>query len=175
MTGWFGTPAGRTGRVFVSYRRADSGGHAGRFNDGMRARLGPDSVFFDLEGIPGGTHFVERIDRELLACDALIAIIGPQWVAIQDAAGQRRLDKPDDYVRHELVTAIRRGLPILPVLVGNAPMPDRAELPDEMQALAYFNAVDVSDVRWEYDLDGVVQALGLLAPALARPEGRATL
>ncbi len=105
------------GGVFISYRREDSGGFAGRIYDRLVSRLGRDSVFFDVDAIPPGRDFVDALSERVGRCDALVAIIGKQWVSSVDAADRRRLDDPHDFVRVEIEAALQRDVPVIPVLV----------------------------------------------------------
>src|SRR3954468_21144856 len=97
-------------RVFISYRHDDSSGWAGRLRDTLVER--PEyEVFRDVEAIELGDDFVAEVERRLDWCDVVLALIGPRWLNVT-RDGQRRLDMPDDYVRHELEGALKRGRPI---------------------------------------------------------------
>ena len=110
-------------RVFISYRREDSSGWAGRLYDRLSQRFGGDNVFMDIDTIEPGLDFVEVIQRAVGSCDVLIALIGRQWPTVSDATGQRRLDNPEDFVRLEIAAALRRDIPVIPVLVRATAMP----------------------------------------------------
>jgi hypothetical protein len=71
---------GRAVQVFLSYRRGDVGGYAGRLADALLQRLGPNSVFQDVVAIAPGQDFTVAIDRALDDCDAVLAVIGPGWL-----------------------------------------------------------------------------------------------
>jgi hypothetical protein len=151
-------------RIFISYRRADSIGHAGRLFDDLQARFGRDNVFMDLTGIDAGENFVDKLDSAVQSCDALVAVIGDEWLSsVED--GTRRLDRPDDFVRAEIAAALARGIPVVPVLVEGATMPSAKVLPGPLQALAVRNAHELSDARWSYDIDRLGDALEKLAPS----------
>src|SRR5688572_26250725 len=107
--------------IFISYRREDASGYAGRLCDDLVARLGRDHVFMDIDTLPPGVDFVKSLDDALRTGDVVLAVIGPRWASATDAAGNRRLDNPDDWVRLEIATALARsGIRVVPVLVGNA-------------------------------------------------------
>ena len=100
-----------------------------------------------------GVDFVGAINAALESCGVLLAVIGPRWISIQDDAGRRRLDDPDDYTRLELATALGRAdVRVIPVLVDGATMPDAEALPPELKPLARRNAVELTDKRWDYDV-----------------------
>src|SRR5688572_13764529 len=84
-------------KVFISYRRSDAGGYAGRLYD-VLTRAGFE-VFVDVDKIGIGGDFVEIIKRSVSSTDALLALIGPEWLTATKADGTRRLDDPRDFVR----------------------------------------------------------------------------
>lgn len=160
----FGHKLGRaranwTGGVFISYRRADSAAQAGRLFDHLVAHFGADRVFMDVDTIQLGADFARKIRESLDVTDALLAVIGRQWLDAKDDAGRRRLDNPDDFVRTEIATALERGTWVIPVLVGGATMPREDELPPSLTALAYRNAIDLSDARFTSDMKALIEAL----------------
>jgi hypothetical protein len=107
-------------RIFLCYRRDDSGGYAGRLYDRLGQRFGHDNLFMDIDTIAPGLDFVEAIEKAVGTCDVLLAVIGRQWLTSTDSQGQRRLDNPEDFVRLEIVTALVRQIRVIPVLVGGA-------------------------------------------------------
>ena len=102
-------------RVFLSYRRDDSAAYAGRIEDRLRRALGRNLLFMDVDNIPLGVNFAEVLDEEIAKCDVLLAVIGRKWLSTQDDEGKRRLDKPDDFVRVEIATALRRNIRVIPI------------------------------------------------------------
>jgi formylglycine-generating enzyme required for sulfatase activity len=162
-------------RIFISYRRDDSAGYAGRLYDRLSERFGGDQIFMDIDTIEPGLDFVEVIEKAVGSCDALIALIGRQWLTITDAAG-RRLDKPEDPVRLEIATALDRNIRVIPVLVRGATMPRSTDLPDALKKLARRNALEISDTRFHYDVDRLIETLekvlGMPEPAPPTPEVR---
>ncbi len=156
-------------RIFISYRRRDSAGHAGRLYDGLVAEFGEAEVYRDVDKQLLGKRFDERITSELAGCDAFVAVIGPRWVSITDDSDRRRLDDPDDLVRREIAGALEREIPVFPVLVDRAEMPDEDELPAAIANLGLHEALELSDSRWGYDLGRLVEAIreALAAEVLA--------
>jgi hypothetical protein len=115
--------AARTGpRIFISYRRSDAPVHAGRMHDALVQHFGSEHVFMDVDKIEPGLSFRQEIDQALVQCDALLAVIGPRWLA-RGKLGRRRLDDPDDLGRVEIATALERDIVVIPVLVDHARMP----------------------------------------------------
>jgi hypothetical protein len=147
--------------LFVSYRRQDTAGHAGRLVDRLRQEFGRDQVFMDID-IPVGVNFVEHIDRTIGAADVLIVLIGDDWLALRDDREGRRLDDPSDFVRSEIRAALQRGLVVIPVLVERASMPRHRDLPEDIRRLSQLNALELSDSRWDYDVGLLVAQLRTL-------------
>ncbi|MDP9071612.1 MAG: toll/interleukin-1 receptor domain-containing protein [Actinomycetota bacterium] len=145
-------------RVFLSYRRSDVGGYAGRLYDALVQRLGAKNVFQDVTAITPGEDFTEAIRRAIDSCDAMLAVIGPGWAA-SAPEGRPRLIEPDDYVRVELATALKREVPVVPVLLGGARLPAAADLPDDLAPLAQRQGVAVRDEVWHQDVDRLLRSL----------------
>ena len=103
-----------------------------------------EQVFKDVDNIDPGDDFVERITGAVASCDVLLALIGPDWLTITDENGQRRLDKPEDYVRVEIETALKRKIRVIPILVDPARMPHANQLPPTLAPLARRNAVEIN-------------------------------
>ena len=140
------------GKIFISYRRADSFGVAGRLGDTLGAYFGDDRVFRDIEDITGGDDFGNVIEQNLHSADAVIVLIGHDWLSITDGNGQRRLDDPEDWVAQEIAVAIQLGIAIFPVLIEDTPMPRKDELPEKLKPLLRYNAISISDKRWKFDV-----------------------
>jgi len=136
--------------IFISYRRADSDGWAGRLRDALRARFG-NRVFQDVESIADGEIFSEVIDRALQECDVALIIIGPNWASASDGSG-RRLDQPDDWVRTETALVLNRKIRVIPVLVGGASMPRADDLPEELRSLTKRQAREIRSNSWDSDV-----------------------
>ena len=147
--------------IFVSYRRDDAGGHAGRLVDHLTARFGDDGVFMDVQDIRPGDKFAKSIDDTIARCNCIVAVIGPRWVELM----QQRAPGSDDFVRHEIGAALRREIPVLPVLVGGARMPERGELPADLAPLAQRHAIEIRDSRFEDDVARLGDALSEITGA----------
>jgi hypothetical protein len=144
--------------IFLSYRRDDAAGYAGRVADDLKERFG-DRLFMDIDTVEPGLDFVEEIERAVQSCVALVVVIGKQWLGSVDGAGRRRLEDPGDYVRLEVATALKRKIRVIPVLVQNTLMPLASELPPDLAPLTRRNAIDIADTRWKYDIDRLIHTL----------------
>ena len=139
--------------VFISYRREDAAGHAGRLYDWLTRRFGEHGVFIDVAAIEPGERWRDRIGSVLETCWAVLVVIGPQWLTPKDGTGKPRIWDPDDVLRNEVETALRDDdVEVIPVLVEGARMPKREDLPKELSELRERNAAELTDVRWRYDV-----------------------
>ena len=130
--------------IFVSYRRDDSSGHAGRLADRLVEHFGRNRIFVDIDTIEPGEDFVTVIENAVGSCEILIAVIGQKWLS---GTGSGQLDNPNNFVRLEIGTALRRNIRVIPVLVQRASMPKPQDLPEDLVQLARRNAIELSDLR----------------------------
>lgn len=155
--------------VFVSYRRADAQGWAGRLGSDLAAAFGDVARFFDLASIPLGADFLLEIERSLADATAVLVLIGPRWLDLRDEHGARRLDDPKDVVAAEVAQALTLKVPVIPVLLGGVTMPSPTALPERLRALSRLNALELSDSRWEHDRDRLFAALEATTRLKRRP------
>jgi hypothetical protein len=153
------------GSVFISYRREDSEGQARALFQELVSRLGKDAVFMDVDSIALGRDFREVLQERLETCDLMLVLIGRDWLSGKDDAGRRRLDNPADFVRLEIAAALKRKIPITPLLLRGAQMPTAEQLPENISELAYRNGFELSHNRWNSDVLELIKRL-----ALARPD-----
>ena len=146
-------------RIFISYRRKDSAGHAGRIHDRLEHEFGRDLLFMDIDSIPLGANFAKVLSNEVSKCDVLLAIIGPDWLEAPDNNGNRRLADPHDYVRIEIAAALERDIPVIPVLLDGANMPPAAELPDDLKELSLRNGMEIRHASFHTDMSRLVRGL----------------
>jgi TIR domain/Domain of unknown function (DUF4062) len=161
------SPDRKSLKVFVSYRREDSAGIAGRIYDRLADRLGRQRVFFDVDNIPPGVDFVRLLSEQVSDCDFFVAIIGKRWLTTTGERNLARLEDARDFVRIEIETALRLGIPIIPVLVDGAAMPAPESLPDSLRPLAYRQGVEISHSRFSSDIRRLIGAV-------RRPAGQQT-
>lgn len=146
--------------VFISYRRADSQHATGRLRTRLVPRHFADAeVFMDVSDIDKGADFVERLEAQLARCKVALVVIGKSWLSGTDASGRRRIDDPDDFVGREIAICLRRGIPVIPVLVDEAKMPSAAELLEAIQGLAARNATFLVHERFEQDADALAREI----------------
>lgn len=127
--------------IFISYRRSDAAGYAGRLYDQVVQRFGEANVFKDLDSMKPGADFAQVIEEAVTNSDALLAVIGSDWVS-------PRLKDPDDWVRLEIAHALAGDVRVVPILVGGAKMPAPSDLPADLSALTRKHAYDLSETGW---------------------------
>lgn len=145
-------------KIFICYRRDDAEGYAGRIYDRLHARF-PGRVFMDVTGISPGADFTRVIQDTVGTSHVLLAIIGKQWLTITDDAGKPRIQSENDYVRHEIATALYRNIAVIPVLVRDARMPSESSLPPDLASLSKRNALEISDDDFEHDALRLISAI----------------
>ena len=160
------------GAIFVSYRRSDSQGEAGRLFDDLVKHFGERMVFMDVAGIEAGRDFRKAIEESVAQCGALLVVMGPEWLNAKDESGARRLDDPADFVRIETGSALRRDIPVIPVLVHGASMPHPEQLPEGIKDLAYRNCIELTHARWKSDIQLLVEALRRVVVDTSQHEAR---
>lgn len=145
--------------VFISYRHEDSSGYAGRLFDILSAHFGRKNTFMDLDTIEGGEDFSKVIEASISVCEVLVAVIGSHWLTVTEADGTRRLDNPRDFVRLEIGHALKRGIRVIPVLVGGVALPRAEELPEDLRQLSARQAVEVRDAHFHPDAERLIEAV----------------
>lgn len=148
-----------TGKIFLNYRREDSSGHTGRISDRLIAHFGKDNVFFDIDTIPSGKDFVQVIDEAIQSCDVFICTIGRYWLEAKNNDGSRRLENPNDFVRHEIATALQKRIRIIPILVHSARVPTKSELPNEIADIVNLNMIEINDQRFNADTEHLIKEI----------------
>lgn len=157
--------------IAISYRRQDSSPVAGRLYDRLQAEFGKGSVFMDFDSIPYGVDFREHIKTTLQRAKVVVAIIGPEWTGSRDPSN-RRIDDPTDFVRLEVASALENGIPIIPVLVNNTPMPEAKSLPAELEGLAFRNGLALdTGIDFHHHADRLIAGIHRVVdpPAVAAP------
>ena len=119
----------------------------------------------DVFGLGSGLDATDVIDEALSRCGAMIVLIGPNWLAVADDRGRRRLDNPDDHVRLEIEMALRRNIRVIPVLVDGASVPQSAELPPSLAPLARRNGLQIPHAGFTADVPRLVDALRRVRPS----------
>lgn len=155
--------------IFISYRRNDSAGYAGRLADSLELLIGTGRIFRDIEGIHPGDDFVKIIEQSLQDANVFLVLIGKDWIMAKDEFGELRLNDPKDFVRLEIEAAFRYKHPVIPVLVENAAMPKPEDLPESIAPLAFLQAIEISDSRWDGDINRLLKVLAVSKGNAVKP------
>lgn len=147
-------------KIFLSYRRSDTSGYAGRLYDQLSEAFGRKNVFMDLDDIAPGKDFSRVIEKSVGSCDYLLVLMGDQWLKSRDDEGKRRIDDPRDFVHREVSTALNKDIEVIPVIVKKAPIPTEKDLPGPLERLAGRQVHELTDARWEYDANKLIESLG---------------
>jgi hypothetical protein len=146
--------------IFISYRREDTADVSGRIYDRLTAHFGTDAVFKDVDNIPLGVNFEIYLRDILEHCSVMLVVIGSMWLDVTDDSGRRRLDLPEDFVRLEVMAALERDIPIVPLLTQGTSMPRVSELPAELANLTRYQGTHVrSDPDFHSDVDRLIRHL----------------
>src|SRR5580704_17628195 len=152
-------------KIVISYRRADSAWTVRCIFDRLVAHYGTDSVFMDIDAIPLGSDFRGQIDEALQEADFVVAVVGPDWVGARKR-GRNRINDDDDPVRMEIAIALRRGVPIVPVLANRAIMPHAVDLSESLREFTFRNAVEVDAGRdFDQQIGRLIHAMDQLLEA----------
>jgi hypothetical protein len=151
--------------IFISYRRNESAGHAGRLFDRLTARFGEDRVFMDVDTLNPSEHFATRIEKAIATADVMLVLIGPTWAAQAD-----RLARPDDFIHREILAALRVECRLVPVCLDGAAMPDVAALPEDLRPLLGSEGAVLRHGEFARD----AEHLGDILSAFVRPSAEAT-
>jgi hypothetical protein len=150
------------GKIFISYRRDDSRYQAARIYDAFLRGLPRENIFMDIDTIPLGVNFVKVLEGWVEQCEVLLVLMGEEWANSADPkTGKRRLDNPKDFVRVEVRGALTRDIPVVPVLLDGAELPDETELPDDIKGLLNRNAEFVDFRTFDADVQRLLKKLGV--------------
>jgi LysM repeat protein/ribosomal protein S21 len=144
------------GKIFISYRRIDTEGYAGRIYDRL---ISDFNIFMDVDDIEPGDDFIDVLENALGSCDILLALIGDRWLEIKDQDGRRAIDDPKDFVRREIAFALERDIRVIPVLLAGTSMPTSSDLPGELSSFARCNAIEIRHSNFDADLNKFKRSL----------------
>lgn len=151
-------------KIFISYRRDDSQWQTKRLYDALCDQVPKpkQNIFYDLDSMRVGRDFRAKIDAAVSQCDLMIAVIGKNWLSqVDNETGNRRIDDPNDFVRIEISTALRREIPVVPVLVDETTMPKAEKLPEDLKSLSYRHGVKLRLDSFHSDMDALLNGLNL--------------
>jgi 4a-hydroxytetrahydrobiopterin dehydratase len=174
MTEIASSAATKPAALFISYRRADTQSFARDLHKHLAAGFGYERVFMDRAEIRAGERWAERLDKELARSTVVVALIGPNWLKLQDEKDhRRRIDGPNDWVRRELSTALAGGKEVIPIYVGDAELiVDSSKLPADLADLPARQPVELTEASWNDGMAKLVRTLERFGLRAARPDFR---
>lgn len=150
--------------IAISYRREDSMDITGRIFDRLTGRYGREAVFRDIDNIPPGIDFREHLKKTIGDTDILIVVVGPNWLG-EDQQGRPRIEAETDFVRTEVEIALKQGIPLIPLVVGSARMPDPDSLPRSIRDFAYRNAFMINSGRdFDHHINKLIETVDRILP-----------
>ena len=153
-------------KILISYRREDSADVTGRIYDRLIQQFGQGAIFKDVDSIPFGVDFRIYLDEQVAKCEVFLAVIGRDWMKKRGSKGKSRLDDPGDFVRIEIESALKRQIPVIPVLVSGASIPPAERLPVSLQNLSFRHGISVRpDPDFNRDMGRLIEHLKKLPPA----------
>lgn len=160
-------------KIFISYRVKDTQAATGRLVDALKQYFDDDQIFMDIDKIEPGLDFTEVIPRYLDSSEVMLAIIGPDWMAYNKDKNTYRIHEPHDWVRVEIATALQRNIRVVPVLLEGASLPEEDQLPDDLKPLLRRQSYEISNKRWKFDSEQLVDFLKRIVgapPPQPRPQ-----
>jgi TIR domain len=131
--------------IFISYRRLDSKADARSICQRLEKAFGKRKVFIDVDSIRPGDNFQSVLKNNLEKCNIMVVVIGPRWLELLRSSSRHTdSERSHDYVYLEVASALEGKLPIFPVLVDGATMPEAKDLPDDLKPLAFRQAFSVT-------------------------------
>ncbi len=145
--------------IFISYRKDDSKWNTQILYDRLTQFFPAKSLFKDFNTIKAGANYRDSIDTALEKCHVLLVVMGKDWLNITDTDKRRRLENPEDLVRIEIATALKRNIRVIPVLFDNIDMPAAVTLPEDLQSLTLRQCISVSETNFDYDIRHLAEAI----------------
>jgi hypothetical protein len=97
----------------------------------LKSKFGSKSVFRDKYSLQPGDNIETKIPQAALDCDVMFAVVGNNWLRRL----QKRESDPDDLLRKEIVTALERGIPVIPIFYRLSRLPQKTDLPLALREL----------------------------------------
>ncbi|MFI5271992.1 MAG: TIR domain-containing protein [Ktedonobacterales bacterium] len=146
------------GQIYVAYRRDDAAAISGRVADRLRALFGARAVMKDVEAERAGDSLERGIAGAVRQCSAALVLIGPRWLS-------GILASPQDQTYVEIEVALRQGIPLIPVLVHGATLPDPRLLPQALWPLVTRGALALGpEATFDRDLAALGETLRRFMP-----------
>jgi hypothetical protein len=166
-------------KFFISYRKDDAPSAAFMIDERIGMRFGKERTFLDYHAIPAGEDFRPWLWGALDQSIALIAVIGSRWLGIADDHTPL-ISREEDFVRREVAEALRKSIPVVPVLVEGGTLPSASLLPEDVRPIVHRQYVTLNRRTLGRDLEYLMDRLAALDGSLddaakdVEPAGAAT-
>ncbi|MCA9911784.1 MAG: toll/interleukin-1 receptor domain-containing protein [Anaerolineae bacterium] len=146
-------------KIFVSYRRDGNRWATGRICDRLNRYFGSERVFRDIEDIKYGSHFPQRIEESIQNSALMLVIMGEKWLALKGDDGTPRILQEGDWVRKEIEIALKNNVEVIPVVLDDARMPTREQIPESFGKFTEINAVFFRDENFDANMKQLLQQI----------------
>jgi len=144
-------------KIFISYRREDSGHAAGRIYDFLATKIGKERLFIDVFDIKLAKNFIKVIQNAIDDSAVILLIIGNSFVS-----RRKLLFNKNDYVRLEISYALSKGKIVIPVIIDDVKMPKLEDIPANMQGFLSTNGAYLRQSSWIEDCNFFWEDLNLI-------------
>jgi hypothetical protein len=151
-------------KIFISYRRKGGYDIAKLIYD--RLRLDGYSVFFDIDVLENG-NFDNELEKRVKKCKDFILILSPN---IFERFTEKDYDAEGDWVRQEIVVALKTNKNIVPLVLDNFKYPKI--LPDDVKDISRKNSVPLSPKHFEASYSKMKESFLLTKPRWMIRNGR---
>ncbi|MGH8575156.1 MAG: toll/interleukin-1 receptor domain-containing protein, partial [Gammaproteobacteria bacterium] len=157
--------------IFVNYRKTDTRFGAAATYELLAGRFGQERIFLDNQSIRPGAVYSRQLREALESMRVLLVLIGPRWLAVdpRSPGGGQLIQRENDWVRREIRRAIGRAVPIIPVLLDGARMPDPDLLPSDIRRLVLHQFVEIRHRSLGTDVRRLAEHLCEMLPGGCRP------
>lgn len=157
--------------IFINYRKVDAAFGAAATYELLAERLDKDRIFLDNQSLAPGVNYPRLLRAALESTRVLLVLIGPNWMSTDPAGTQLLIERDKDWVRYEIRRALERGVPIVPVLLDGAALPDPTRLPADVRRLVYHQTMRIRHEHLAADVVRLADRVMDLVPAAVRPSG----
>jgi formylglycine-generating enzyme required for sulfatase activity len=157
----FEAPTPTAASIYLTYVREDVSREVDRLREQLLGEFGRDEVFLDRD-LKAGEAWSEVLESALQRCRVMVVLIG-----------QRGLDPASRFMRHEIASALERGVPVIPVLLDQTTFPQAENLPADLQPLLRRRWLSIRWEDFERDVAQLVETLReILGKATEAADGR---
>jgi TIR domain len=153
-------------KIFLSYRREDTAGYAGRIQERLAKQFGQVTLFIDVDAIPLGANYPEVLLEEVGKCEVFIALMGERW---REALADKTNRGLVDFFRLEIATALHGSdVRVIPIFLDDAKAPEAKDLPEDIRDLAQKNGHRIRHDAFDDDMNRLIKKLKEELPGLRK-------